>query len=78
MGNWMPWFEADRFAEDVAFAGILGGALDEPAAVADGLGGNQDALGVPTVDDIAKSQALFADQILHRHFDIIEEDALVW
>ena len=53
---------ADLAAEDLAVIGIIGRLLDEPARVADALGGDQDALGVHAVEDIAEALALFADQ----------------
>jgi hypothetical protein len=49
-------------AEDLAFTGVGAGALDEPVAVADGLGGEQDPLGVPAVDHVAEALALRADE----------------
>ena len=42
----------DSSAEHDTLAGILGSALDKPAAVADRLGVNEYALGIPEVDNI--------------------------
>ena len=53
---------ADRPAEDDALASRRRRLLDEPAAVADALGGDQDALGVHAVEDVAEALALLADQ----------------
>ena len=58
---------ADRAVEDPAFAGVRRRLGDEPPRVADGLGGDQDALGVEAVEQIPESLALFADQITCRH-----------
>jgi hypothetical protein len=44
---------ADRPVEDDALAGVAAGAFDEPVAVADALGGDQRALGVEAVEDVA-------------------------
>ena len=37
------------------------------------LGGDQDALGVPAVDDVAEAHALFADQVVGRHLEVLDE-----
>jgi hypothetical protein len=42
--------------------------LQQPAAVADALPRDENALGVHTVKDIAEASALLADQVLGRHF----------
>ena len=47
--------------------------LQEPAAVADAFLRDQDALGVHAVEDVAEAPALLADQVLGRHFEIVEE-----
>ncbi|MCY1531410.1 hypothetical protein D9M68_666340 [compost metagenome] len=64
---------ADRAAEHHAVAGVLAGLLDEPAAVADALGGDQGALGVEAVEDVLEALALFADQVLGGDFQVVEE-----
>ncbi len=64
---------ADGPAEDAALPGIGGGAVDEEAAIADAFGGDQDALGIHAVDDVAEALVLLADQIFGRHFEIVEE-----
>jgi hypothetical protein len=38
-----PWVSRPR-AEDLPLGGVVDGAIDEPVAVADGLGREQDAL----------------------------------
>ena len=53
---------ADRPAEHDALVRVARRALDEPAAVADALGGDQDPLGVQAVEDVAEALALLADQ----------------
>src|SRR5258708_12677176 len=63
---------ADGAAEDDPFGGIPGGSLDEPAAVADGLGGDQDALGVPAIDDVAEAHPLSADQVAAGPFEVLD------
>ena len=52
----------DGSAEDDSFTRVLGGAFDEPAAVADRFGGDEDTLGIPAVDDVAKTHPFCADQ----------------
>src|SRR5258708_6862418 len=64
---------ADRLADHDALAGIFRAALDEPAAIPDGFGGDQDALGIPAVDDVAKALAFLADAVLDGNFHILEE-----
>jgi len=39
----LPWVSRPR-AEDLPLGGVVDGAIDEPVAVADGLGREQDAL----------------------------------
>jgi hypothetical protein len=41
--------------------------------VADAFGGDQDALGVHAVEDVAEALALLADQVLGRHLQVVEE-----
>jgi hypothetical protein len=53
------------FAEDLPLGGVVDGALDEPVAVADGSGREQDAFGVPAVDDVAEPAVDLADDV-HR------------
>ena len=57
---------ADRPAEDDALRRVARRPLDEPAAVADALGGDQDPLGVHAVEDVAEALALLADQRVAR------------
>ena len=47
--------------------------IHKPAAVANRLGGDQDALGVPAVDDVAEALAFLADKVLGGNLDIVEE-----
>ena len=68
-----PLIGADRLAEHDALAGIFGRALDKPAAVPDRLGSDQNALGVPPVDDVAEAFPLFADQAISRNLHIFEK-----
>ena len=49
----------------------------KPAAVADALRGDQDALGVHAVEDVAEALALLADQVLGRHLEVVEEHLVV-
>src|SRR5690606_16901755 len=67
---------ADRATEHFAVTGVLGGLLDEPAAVTDALGGDQGALGVQTVEDIAETLAFFADQAAGGDFQVVEEQLI--
>src|SRR6266508_5779636 len=64
----------DRRAEHYALPRIGGRALDEPVAVADTLGGQQDALGVPTIDDIAEAAPLLANQAIERQAQVAIPD----
>src|SRR5438270_18299 len=46
--------------------------LQQPAAIADAFLRHQDALGVHAVEDVAEALAFLADQILGRHFQVVE------
>ena len=65
---------ADRTAEHLALLGIVRRPLDEPAAIADTFGGNQDALGIHAVENVAKTLVLLADERVGGNFEIVEED----
>ena len=58
---------ADLAAEHLPLVRVVDGAVDEPVAVADGLGRQQDALGVPAVDDVAESGVDLADHVVGRN-----------
>src|SRR5581483_294614 len=64
---------ADGPAEHLALAGVLARAVHEPAAVADRLGGDEDALGVPAVDDVAEAHPLLADAVLDGNRQVVNE-----
>ncbi|MNE13103.1 hypothetical protein D3C80_1059300 [compost metagenome] len=64
---------ADGAAEHHAVAGIVAGLLDEPAAIADALGGDQGPLGIQAVEDVLEALAFFADQAVGGNFQIVEE-----
>ena len=66
MGNCTPWFCPIGRPNTHAFLGIGDRLLDEPLGVADALGGDQDALGVHAVEDVAEALAFLADQVLRR------------
>src|SRR5256885_13263398 len=65
---------SDGAVEYHALFRVPGGAIHEPAAVADAFGGNQNALRIQAVEEIAKAASLFADERVERHFEIIEEE----
>src|SRR3712207_9535923 len=48
--------------------------LDEPAPVPYALGGDQDALGVHAVEDVAEAFALLADKGARRDAQVLEEE----
>ena len=62
-----------RPAEDHAVAGIVAGLVDEPAAVADAFGGDQGALGIEAVEDVAEALAFLADQAIGGDLQVVEE-----
>ena len=64
---------ADRSTEHFASRGIFAGTIDEPACIADTLGRDQDSLGIHTVENIAETLALFADQVFRRHSQAVEK-----
>src|SRR5207244_5624825 len=63
----------DRAAENDTLAGVLGGAVDEPVAIADAFGGDQRALGVESVEHVLETLPLFADQVLRGNLEVVEE-----
>src|SRR5215212_3779645 len=61
-GELDPLVLSYRPAADDPLLSPLRGLVDEPAAVADALGGDQDPFGVHAVEDVSKAHALLADQ----------------
>ena len=55
---------ADRAAEHLALVAVAHGAAQRRAAEAERLGGDQHALGVQAVEDVAEALALLADAVL--------------
>src|SRR5262249_15502454 len=53
----------DGASEDDSFPGILGPPLNEPTAIADRFRGDEDALCIPSVDNVAKSLSFVANQV---------------
>ena len=72
IGNCTPWFwpiGRPKTSRVLAYRP----PIDEEAAVADAFCRNQNALGVHAVEDVAEALALFADEVLGRHRQIVEE-----
>src|SRR5262249_35105211 len=67
---------ADRASKDHALAGIFGSALDEPVPIADGLGGDENALRVPAVYDVAEPHALLTEQAVGWNLHVVEENSV--
>ena len=59
--------------EDDTFLRVGGHLFDEPIAVPYALGGDQRALRVQSVEDVAEALAFLADEALGRNFEIVEE-----
>src|ERR687890_181486 len=57
-----PLIGADRATEDLARLRVPRRALDEPAPVADELGGNENSFRIPAVEDVAEPHTLGPDQ----------------
>src|SRR6267378_6850444 len=53
-----PLVLTDRAVEDDALLGVVDALLKEPAAVADALLGDEDALGIHAVEDVAEALPL--------------------
>src|SRR5688572_1162483 len=68
-----PLVLPDRPIQHHPFVRVGARALDEPVAVPDAFGGNQDALRVHAVEDVAEPLALLADQVIRGHLEILEE-----
>ena len=64
----------NRSVKDFAVLGVAGRLFDEPTGVADAFMGDQDALGVHPVEDVAKTFTFLTNQIVSRNFQVIEED----
>ena len=64
---------ADRAAEHDALLGILGCLGECGLADADGLGGDQDALGIEAVQEIAEALAFLADAVFQRNLEPVDE-----
>src|SRR5690242_3181655 len=64
---------ANRSTEHHPLRGIAGGALDKPPPVADGLRGDQDPLGIHTVEDVAEAAALGSNQVIRRNLQVLDE-----
>jgi hypothetical protein len=64
---------SDWPAEDAALVRVVDAFPEQPAAVADALGRDEDPLGIHAVEDVAEALALLADQVLGRHFQILDE-----
>ena len=73
IGNCTPWFWPIGRPKTTRSFAYLRRALDEPAAVADALGRDQDPLGVQAVEQIPEALALFADERRRRHLEVVEE-----
>ena len=69
----MPWFWPIGRSNTTRSLAYLRRLLDEPVAVADALGGDQDALGVQAVEDVAEALAFLADQVLRRDLQVVDE-----
>ena len=67
---------ADGSPEHDALVDVLADLVDEPVAVADAFGGDQRALGVQAIEDVLEALAFFADQILGRDFEVLEEQLI--
>ena len=64
---------ADRTTKDVALPCSLRCSLHKPAAIANTLGSDENALGVHAIQDVAEAEPLFANEILCRHLHVLEE-----
>ncbi len=71
-----PLVLADRPVEDHSALGVVRRPLDEPVAVADTFGGDQDALGVHAVENVAEATSLLADQVLCWDLQVVEEEGV--
>src|SRR5439155_2966277 len=56
------------------YRGVLRRAIDETAAIDDGLGSDKNSFRIPNIDDVAEAFAFFSDPVFHRYLHIFEED----
>jgi hypothetical protein len=68
---------ADRPPEDDPLRRVPRGLFDEPAAVTDALRGDQHALGIHPVEDVAEPTPLLADQRVLGQLDAVEKTSVV-
>ena len=65
---------ADRAAEHLALVRVLGRACQRCPTQTNGLGGDQDALGVHAVQDVLEALVFFADAVLGGHLQAVDEE----
>ena len=63
----------DRAIEHHALPRIAPSLVGKPVSIANALGGDQDALRVHAVQNVAEALPFFADQVLGGNFEVIEE-----
>src|SRR5215472_18134125 len=61
----------DRPIEHDPLRGVTTSTLDEPPSIAYAFGRDQRALGIESVEDVAKALSLGADQVLRRYLKIV-------
>src|SRR5207249_5662564 len=70
-----PLIGADRPAKHHTIAGVTRCPLDEPSAIADRLGRDEDPLHIPSIDDVAESLTFFSNAILDGDLHVFEKDS---
>jgi hypothetical protein len=65
---------ADRATEDRPLLGVFGRTVECNLAQPHRFGGNQNAFGVQSFDDVLKALALFADSVLDRDLEPLNEE----
>src|SRR4029079_279299 len=68
-----PLIFPDLSSEDDSFLRVSAGTFDKTACIADTFGCDEYAFRIQSVEQIAESLALFADQTFGRHLEIVEE-----
>src|SRR5690606_37366981 len=65
---------ANGAVEHAPFSSVVAGGFNEPAGIAEHLGGGNDAFGVHAVENVAKATPFLTDAVFYRHFQAVDED----
>jgi len=73
IGNCTPWLEPIGRPKHHPFASVADGLIDEPARVANALGGDENTFGIQTIEQVVEPAPLLPDKRLRREAQVAEE-----